>query len=615
MHAALLSTLLVYCHVLLEWLFFVTKPSFLSAMLLPDQLGVLFASALGYTLTCVALLLPAALLGALKEPRAQSGAAALRNAVPAAILAALAFIAIDNFTYSLFEFGVVSTAGIWRSAYALLFLGLFFWSYRQAAREIASPPGKSLSLRFGIAAAVVVCSLIYTLARAPAQASASSAARLEPLPAQQLPDIILLGADGVEASHLQAYGYARATSPTLNALAAQSLLAESAFPNGGNTSGSLISILTGKLPTQTHLIFSPDILTGEDSYQHLPGLLKQLGYATTQITIGHYGDAVALNLLDGFDSTNFRRADSALQRRLGRLLGGTNGRYFSGLMLARLRERLEHAFYIRLMANAYESVTRPVTAISEQERIDGLLDFLDATDGPAFAHVHMMGTHGHMFHPRHRVFSLGQVQDRQWMTDFYDDAILDFDEVVDTLLKHLESAGTLDNTLIIIYSDHGMDWKTNVRVPLLMRFPGGQHQGRVLNNAQNLDIAPTVLDYLGVPIPDWMGGASLLAGEPPAERGIFAATVALRALTQYQYIWTLDQGALEPPFYQLGRISLIECSRWYALDLPDPALLSGTATNVTTCDPARALTEAQARAVLLQHLQNNGYDVSSLRVH
>ena len=52
------------------------------------------------------------------------------------------------------------------------------------------------------------------------------------------------------------------------------------------------------------MLFPPDILKNKDSYQHLPGLLKSLGYFNVQLSTPYYGDAYALNLLDGFDLSN-----------------------------------------------------------------------------------------------------------------------------------------------------------------------------------------------------------------------------------------------------------------------------------------------------------------------
>ena len=76
------------------------------------------------------------------------------------------------------------------------------------------------------------------------------------------------------------------------------------------------------------------------------------------------------------------------------------------------------------------------------------------------------------------------------MVDFYDDAIREFDGAVGELVEILRARGVLGNTLIIIYSDHGMGSNARLRTPLMFLFPGGELTGGVSTNVQNLDIAP-----------------------------------------------------------------------------------------------------------------------------
>ena len=99
-------------------------------------------------------------------------------------------------------------------------------------------------------------------------------ATAEVQPADNLPNIILLGSDGLNADNMSVYGYDKDTTPRLRELAQTSLVAENAFTNAGNTAGSVVSILSGKLPTQTRVLYPPDILTDLAAFQHLPGILK-----------------------------------------------------------------------------------------------------------------------------------------------------------------------------------------------------------------------------------------------------------------------------------------------------------------------------------------------------
>jgi len=116
--------------------------------------------------------------------------------------------------------------------------------------------------------------------------------------------------------------------------------------------------------------------------------------------------------------------------------------------------------------------------------------------------VHLWGTHGERFTPLQRVFSNNEYQTKNWMTDFYDDAIIDFDTEANRVLEHLSQTGKLNNTIVIIYSDHGMVWTSNERIPLLIWLPDADITGTVQTNAQLADITPTILNYLGVVQPE-----------------------------------------------------------------------------------------------------------------
>ncbi|NOY81575.1 MAG: sulfatase-like hydrolase/transferase [Kiritimatiellaeota bacterium] len=96
------------------------------------------------------------------------------------------------------------------------------------------------------------------------------------------------------------------------------------------------------------------------------------------------------------------------------------------------------------------------------------------------------------------------------------------DDMIGRVLRALESAGVLDNTLIAFTSDHGemgFDFgrlgKGNfyepvVRVPLIVVPPGGITGGRTASGpVECFDLAPTILDYARAEVPDNMSASSL----------------------------------------------------------------------------------------------------------
>ncbi len=107
------------------------------------------------------------------------------------------------------------------------------------------------------------------------------------------------------------------------------------------------------------------------------------------------------------------------------------------------------------------------------------------------------------------------------------------DASVGRLLDYLDETGQAENTIIIYTSDQGFflgdhGWydkrfiyEHSLRMPFVMRYPAEIAPGSVRNAIlTNLDFAPTLLDYAGVPIPDEMQGVSgreMLCGETPAD--------------------------------------------------------------------------------------------------
>ena len=210
-------------------------------------------------------------------------------------------------------------------------------------------------------------------------------------------------------------------------------------------------------------------------------------------------------------------------------------------------------------------------------------------------------------------FSAGQsIEDQEpWSDDFYDDSILDFDANVGKLVDDLTKLGLLDNTILIIGSDHGQQWDQLIRLPLLIRFPHAQHAGRIQVNVQNLDIAPTLLDYIGLDQPDWMRGKSLIAGELE-QRPIFGVNDVEKE-KDANNVFTVNWDNVDPPFYQFGGMTLIYCQKWYKLDLTSLGWETGNVEGSTSaCPPGGDITDEQAFQWIIVHLKENGFDVSTL---
>lgn len=113
----------------MEWLFIITKPSFLSLSPLNEKLAVLPVSVIFLTAVLILLSIPLVLL-AVATKRNKKIAAFLISIIPAFIFACLGFLLVDNFTYTLFKIGIVNSFGLTRIVYLTGFLILFVFLTR-----------------------------------------------------------------------------------------------------------------------------------------------------------------------------------------------------------------------------------------------------------------------------------------------------------------------------------------------------------------------------------------------------------------------------------------------------------------------------------------------------
>ncbi len=544
-----LTVLSIYFYIFMEWFFYVTKPSFMDFMPFATKLGILLLPGLLFAAACLGLLLLLfgiqRLPGLSRYPRVFLGLGAV---LPAMFLSATALMMLDNFTYTVFKFGVVSTKGIQRGIYGLFFLALLAGFTAWAARRIFKYiPHKRLdpALKSRVYASAALLALSIPLGVSLYLAAPSTDPGMQIGEPARQPNILLIGSDGLNADDLSMYGNQPDTTPFLRELAGKSLLAENNFTNANITSGSLVAMFTSKLPTQTRMLYPPDVLKGNDAFQHLPGILKNAGYYNAEISVDYYADPNMLNLQDGFVMVNGRSVTIGRLYTLSRRYLPENAAYFLSVTAKRITDRLLHIYYLRSMPNPYAAVTQQLSDMSDIDRLGMLVSLFRDIRQPLFIHAHLMGTH---------------ITEAEG----YQQGIRDFDGYMRNLLNELEQMGRLEDTVIVVYSDHGHNNTSNVRTPLLFRFPNGEYARTITSNTQNLDISPTLLEYMGIQPPGWMTGKSLLKGDPPANRPIFNSRPSYRVEVDERL--QLDTSKTQPPFYQFGVVNMLVCQKWYSLE-------------------------------------------------
>ncbi len=565
----------VYLYFFLEWLFFLTKPSFLSGVGGLEILSVFMVPSL---IVSLVLALPIKILCFSATGRAVS------RVLIAIILASLFFLLIDNFTYSIWSFGVFSMTPPSSLIYLVVFLLLLAKSYRFLFRDL-----RELG---GVATTLIIClvfsSVLLLFLRTPKlSAVLDQVPKLIPR-SQAYPNILLLAADGVPAENTSVYNADLQTTPNLNAFSKEMLVCENAFSTANRTGGAITSILTGRYPQQTKVLNYPDILQGQDSYHHILALLRQLGYQSMQMSALKFADSFDLNMRNGFDYSNFRNLAWFNLPIIGKYAELYNSKeyYFVLQSLERLVSRLMYSLGSSALSEDFILVTRgDVEGMRDRRMLDKVEEFIGQTRAPWFTHIHFMGTHGPRYYPRLRKFSVDKLQDADLMPEFFEDALLEFDSYFAEIVTLLRQSGKLDSTMIIVYSDHDQRKNIGIKVPLMFYFPGGEYTGTREGNVSIVDIAPTILDYLSIEKPEWMSGESVLR-EPPQNRLIFSAKDSFPVLA-YKF--------RKPPFYNFHTVGVVQCDKFTTLELESNKIAE---KSVSTLSCAQASQKAELLNIL-----------------
>ncbi|HSD49689.1 MAG TPA: sulfatase-like hydrolase/transferase, partial [Actinomycetota bacterium] len=143
-----------------------------------------------------------------------------------------------------------------------------------------------------------------------------------------------------------------------------------------------------------------------------------------------------------------------------------------------------------------------------------------------FLYLHLMDVHEYVYDEASARFGTS-------FSDVYDNAIYRTNRVLDALLGHLADEGYLENTLIVLASDHGEAFRERgiegharfvypeeTEVPLVVSFPFRLEPGVVIPaRTENVDVWPTLLDLLGLPALPGADGRSRRAEILAAARG------------------------------------------------------------------------------------------------
>ena len=303
------------------------------------------------------------------------------------------------------------------------------------------------------------------------------------VPASRRKNVVLIMIDSLRADHMQVYGYHRATTPFLSKLVNEGRMkkVEAAFSSCSESFCGITSTLASR-----------DFRDISTATFQLQDVLRDRGYDTWFLLSGNHR---SWNGLPSF----YRVSEDDM--------------LFDG------------------------SDTRRYTMDDDRLVLEGLEQVPPAASQPAFFYIHLMSPHylGVQF-PESHVFTRSDdrvspgsepyaILDQLNKPDRYDDKILQTDGIVRQLFDALRAKRYLDDAVVVVTSDHGEGlgerhwahgwnlYNEDIRIPMLWYdVPAATYPD--LTFAAQIDIAPTILSRLGLPIPVSWEGQSLLTPAP-----------------------------------------------------------------------------------------------------
>jgi arylsulfatase A-like enzyme len=370
----------------------------------------------------------------------------------------------------------------------------------QIARWVAHEPERALYLLRRLAASVAVLAALAGVGVRGARASEwSNSAATPPMGG---PNILIIVLDTVRAANLGLHGYSRATTPELNQLAERSIVFDRAIATAPWTLPSHGSLFTGRQPKDLRGGWVTPIRSGARS---LAEIFRDRGYATG----GFVGNLLYTSYESGLSRGFTHYDDYRLSWQLLTLHSSLSRIDFkSDLPLARSAGAAWKALRgSRIHPGGPEpaDVFRPADQITR-----AFLDWQEANAGrPFFGFLNFFDAHGPYRSPVEFLQRFARGPDPT--LDRYDAAIAWLDHVVGEIADTLRARGVLDNTILVVTSDHGelfgehdLTGHANslymplLHVPLLIRFPPKAPPTRVPAVVSLVDLPATVLDLAGV---------------------------------------------------------------------------------------------------------------------
>lgn len=367
---------------------------------------------------------------------------------------------------------------------------------------------KTLLLPISLTVLIVIPLIVYLLLSSGVLSRGARSAGeikklLDPLNPRDL-NVLFFTLDTTRADHLGCYGYPLIETPNIDRLAGQGFLFKNDTSQAPLTLPSHSSIFTGTYPFFNGVRDNGGFYLEGDKTT-LAKVLQQAGW-TTSAFIGAFVLDSRWGINQGFD-------------------------YY-----------YDHFDFAKYKTIGLDSVRR-----KGGEVIQAFFDWLGENwHKKFFSWIHLYDPHSPYEPPEPYKTRYGN---RPW--GLYDGEIAYVDFLIGQVVAELEKKGLLKKTLVIIVGDHGESlgehhesghgfflYDATQSVPLIIRIPAQGFQGKVIESqVQNVDIMPSLIELLGLPIPKEVQGRSFLpmmVGQGGLERLAYSETYYPR----YHYGWS-----------------------------------------------------------------------------
>jgi len=325
-------------------------------------------------------------------------------------------------------------------------------------------------------------------------------------------NIILISIDTLRADHLPCYGYYRNTAPNISKFAKEGILFEQVVDTGGGTLPVHISMFTSLYPS-VHKILADNKRTLEEERITLTEQLKQKGYKAAAFTDGGFLNA-KFGFSQGFDIYDDEGGNfvKIMPKVYNWLTKNKNKKFFLFIHTYDVHSGFEQLpydspegynhLYTKDYSGDFTGCLNGICASNFLVWINENLKSKGKKPGDIFSNLE---------------------NDLRYIRALYDGGINYVDKEIGLLFKKFKKLGIYNKSLIIITSDHGeeflehglmlhwQNYEETARVPLIIKFPSSIIKSkRIFKLVSTIDLMPTILDIVDIPLNDQAQGLSLM---------------------------------------------------------------------------------------------------------